>query len=345
MTRELGRSVLGLYKLKDGISPKIRALVEEDFEKALAFLAQHKPGLPELENLQHKALFLDLTRLVPAVFWDKRMDPQVWRMNKPQVWLEELLAYWHKNRTAVITLNYDTLVERVASAVYGANRPKIPTGQLYPLPLTPTLLQGDSIEIDHGKVEHQTSTFKLLKLHGSINWLYSGRPDFSGEELFYIPCRRGLDGVFDNAGGKNPDNVDWRRLAGKFPLIVPPVLDKSGLFNHEALRSMWFQAGEALKRATRVVCLGYSLPDSDLAIAQFLKTCAPSNGMPFEIVDREPRTKEHFEGVLGKNLYELRQEHSGEACIPAFVIRNLIDDWRDKRRAALEIDWLKPTKH
>jgi hypothetical protein len=174
---------------------------------------------------------------------------------------------------------------------------------------------------------------------------YSGRSDFFGEELFFIPCKRGLDGVFDSAEGKNPDNVDWRRLAGKFPLIIPPVLDKGGLFNHEALRSMWFQAREALKRASRVVCLGYSMPDSDLAIAQFLKTCAPPNRIPFEIVDREPKTKEHFEGVLGKSLYELRQEDFGEVCIPAFVIKNLIDDWREKRRAAIEIDWPKTSKH
>jgi hypothetical protein len=74
ITSELGRAALGLYKLKDSISPEIRRLIEEDFENALVFLASDKPWLPESENLRHKALFLDLTkRLVSAVFWDKSL--------------------------------------------------------------------------------------------------------------------------------------------------------------------------------------------------------------------------------------------------------------------------------
>ena len=87
------------------------------------------------------------------------------------------------------------------------------------------------------------------------------------------------------------------------------------------------------------------MPDSDLAIAQFLKTCAPPNRIPFEIVDRELKTRKHFERVLGKNQYELRQVHSGEGCIPKFVIKNLLDDWKEKRRAAIEIERPRATKH
>jgi hypothetical protein len=341
VTNELPKAVLNLYKHTAGISSEIRSLIEEDFEKALTFLATEKPWLGESENLRHRALFLDLTSCVRAVFWDMSGNPLVWGINKPWIWLEELLAYWHNNRSTVITLNYDTLVERVASAKYGENRPRIPTGQLYPMRVTPAVLEGSSIRTGSAPADEKTETFKLFKLHGSINWFYSGRSEFFGEELFYIPCNGGVDGVFDMAEGHNPDGVDSRCLSGKSPLIIPPVLDKSAFLQHEALRSMWFRAGEAIRLASGIVCLGYSLPDSDLAVTQFLKGCAPPKRVRFEIVDLNARDKleskvEHFARFLGSDLYELRQEYSGEGCIPKFVIENCIDDPKEKRRAAGE---------
>jgi hypothetical protein len=207
--------------------------------------------------------------------------------------------------------------------------------------LTPAVLASRSIRTDPVQEEEKMETFKLFKLHGSINWFYSGRSEFFGEELWYIPCERGVDGVFDIVEGGNPDGVDWRRLSGKLPLIIPPVLDKSAFFQHEALRSMWFHAGEALKLASRIICLGYSLPDSDLALTQFLRSCAPPKNVHFEIVDLNVRDKleskiEHFARLLSGDLYEFRHKYSGEACIPTFVIENCIDDPKEKRRAAGE---------
>src|SRR5206468_1039934 len=114
-------------------------------------------------------LFLDLTHLIAAVFWSKSRDPTVWGINRPWLWLEELLAYWHNNRCAVITLNYDTLIECVASATYSQKRPKLSTGEMYPIRLTPAVLEYEPAAKSRERIE----SFKLFKLHGSINWFYS----------------------------------------------------------------------------------------------------------------------------------------------------------------------------
>lgn len=321
VTKELSQEILETYEFQEPISPEIRSMLQEDFEKALTFLVGDKPWLTESDNLRHKALYLELTDRIRAVFWLKRKD--AWPVNAVPEWLQALIAYWHHNRCAVITLNYDTLIEQVASEVYcPKRRPQIPTGELYPIRLTPAV-------IEPTKTGELSQTFRLFKLHGSINWFYSGRSNFFGEELLYVPCKGGVDDAFGVEEHPAPFKVDWCRLrGGKTSLIIPPTLDKSAFFQHEALRSMWFQAGEAIKQASRVICLGYSLPSSDLTMAHFLKTSAPSSGIPFEIVDLELRDRceskvEHFERIIGKSAYEFRQQYSGKECVETFVLSNL----------------------
>jgi hypothetical protein len=334
---QFSQEVLKRYEVKDAIPAEIRRMLEENFESALSFLASDKPWLSESENQRHRAIYLCLTNAIRRVFWRKSKNPEVWNVNSPYHWLEELIAYWHNNRCAVITLNYDTLIECVASTIYSKKRPAIPTGDLYPIRFTKAALTNGLNQAASCKIANPMATFRLFKLHGSINWFYSGHSNFFGEELFYVPCIDGIDGVFDGA-----DNTDWPRLKEKCPLIVPPASDKSGFFQHKDLGSMWFQGGEIIKQANRIICLGYSLPESDLTMAQFLRSCAPASRIRFEIVDLTERDKceskvEHFTRMIGKESYEYRQEYSGGCCIPRFILKELINDPIDKRWVNAEI--------
>jgi hypothetical protein len=223
---ELSKEVLKRCQIKDAIPAEIQRMIEDNFESALSFLASDKPWFSESENQRHKTIYFELTEVIRRIFWRKSKDLEVWNVTIPPQWLEELIAYWHKNRCAVITLNYDTLIECVASKIYSKKRPVIPTGDLYPIHFTEATQTNDLIQTASRKIKNPVETFRLFKLHGSINWFYSGRSNFLGEELFYIPCIDGIDGIFDGADNKN---TDWHRLNEKRPLIVPPTLDKSGL--------------------------------------------------------------------------------------------------------------------
>ena len=173
-------------------------------------------------------------------------------------------------------------------------------------------------------------TFKLFKLHGSINWFYSGRQMFFGEELFCVPCVGGIDGVFDDK-----DVANLQLLKGKCPLIVPPVPDKSDFFQHESLHSMWSQAEIALKKTERVVCLGYSFPEGDSHMIQFLQRSAPEKRIRFEIVDLK-RNEERLKEIVGVGLYDFHQNFEGQICIPNFVSSELIQDKQDRILTRLE---------
>ena len=81
---------------------------------------------------------------------------------------------------SVLTLNYDTLVERAAHEVKvddsGGNLAESIHGPYFSNMLTRS---GDA-----AWGEFKTDSFTYLKLHGSINYYYSGRSDFYGESIY-----------------------------------------------------------------------------------------------------------------------------------------------------------------
>lgn len=128
-------------------------------------------------------------------------------------------------------------------------------------------------------------------------------------------------------------------MTDKVPLIIPPALDKSAFFQHESLRSMWFQASKAIERASRIICMGYSLPTSDLTMAQFLKSSAPPTRIPFEIINLDALDK-HFAQVIG-NGYEFRHNEIDVDCIPWFVVKNCVPNKEDKIHVVRMTHWKK----
>jgi hypothetical protein len=93
--------------------------------------------------------------------------------------------------------------------------------------------------------------FHLLKLHGSINWYYSGTNKFPAEQLY----------------SSDKDSEPETDLS---LFIVPPLLDKSNYYFHTSMNQLWFKAGEALRQADEVYFIGYSLPETDLSVRLLL---------------------------------------------------------------------------
>lgn len=104
------------------------------------------------------------------------------------------------------------------------------------------------------------ASIPLLKLHGSANWAICGecrRIRILGQKLTADPDyfrNRPCDGC-----GKS----------GLRLLLVPPSWDKSEY--SEVMRPVWEKAVSALKAATRICIIGYSMPQSD-AFFRFLLT-------------------------------------------------------------------------
>ncbi len=156
--------------------------------------------------------------------------------------------------------------------------------------------------------------FRLIKLHGSVNWHYSGRDDFHGETIFYS----------DVPGFGPADNVSFRNArtrklldmaADKETLIIPPVSEKTIFFNNETVKGIWKGAAAALRGAAALYIVGYSLPASDLGMRFFLSGNNPPVDTPVHVVNTDAEVLERYKQVLQRPEMSINYLGSDEPVI------------------------------
>jgi hypothetical protein len=112
----------------------------------------------------------------------------------------------------------------------------------------------------------------VLKLHGSLNWLFCRT--CQRLELGATESTRFLT-IFSQIAGNlkeafTPDgaqcSVCGRQL---LPLLVAPSHLKD--YRNPHLSLVWYEAQRMLRQATKVVFIGYSLPDDDVEVVYLLK--------------------------------------------------------------------------
>lgn len=137
-----------------------------------------------------------------------------------------------ERRDTIITFNYDLAIE---TALYGLK-----------VPFTYGL-SGKSVNFGSGISDAifseeyaQPGAPRLLKLHGSVNWALPGEV---GQKLTFYRAY---------------DDVRQNHLT---PLLVPPTWRK---YFAGQLSDVWDAAVRALRTATRIIIIGYSMPATDI---------------------------------------------------------------------------------
>ncbi|GKW36721.1 MULTISPECIES: hypothetical protein [Pectobacterium] len=140
---------------------------------------------------------------------------------------------------------------------------------------------------------------KLLKIHGSLNWLQCSR------------CMRLYVGFNEKAGilrgrtcrhcDKNHDGeLNKNKLISN--LIMPTFLKD---LSNPQYKIIWQNAGIELSEADRLIFIGYSLPSADFEMRQLLSRMIKRN-VEIEIVTyeenptEESKIKGHWEAFFGK---------------------------------------------
>ena len=271
--------------------------LDNNIELWMTYLSQSQPWLDRRFNMSNQALAIEVRRLIRDIITRSSlgsMTPPIaittdLRSSEP-IWLDRLIAQWNARRVSVITLNYDTLVERAAMAFSNPainNGEGIPPSQVYP-PYFSNIRSRRVSLVSSSPLE----TFTFYKLHGSVNWHYSGMEDFYGETIFYSDV---------SPWGSNPDPREIDSLSSaedKETLIIPPVAEKTTYFNNETVRRLWQEASNKLYSAERVFVIGYSLPISDLGMQFFIKQSLPSNGTPWYIVNTDTDVTNRYSDLL-----------------------------------------------
>lgn len=152
-------------------------------------------------------------------------------------------------RSTIITFNYDNLVEKSIQRLGG----RFNYG-----------LKADHEFEDGVSYSDKGEGTAVLKLHGSVNWAYSGR---SGRTFKVY---------------KDYESV---RSNGRVPHIVPPTWNKTIA---ERLAEVWFKAIEKMSTATQIVIIGFSIPATDLHFKYLLAAGMRSNFSLRKIIFVDP---------------------------------------------------------
>lgn len=279
-------AIAELKKSTFGVPETLYAL-GENVELWMSYLSQSQPWLRENDNMYNLSLSGRIRQIIKECIDESTLAAV--STSAPE-WLNPLVMQWHRGSATIITLNYDTLVERASTTLsVSDNREGISLEHIYPPHFSDIRSRTGS-----PWSSNPLNTFTYLKLHGSINWHYSGREDFYGETIYYSPVSSwGEDlSVIERDSREQSNDKDT--------LIIPPVSEKTTYFNNETVRSLWQQASSALEAATRVFVIGYSLPISDLGMRFFLQHAQPIEGTPTYIIDKAPDVVTRYRELLPK---------------------------------------------
>lgn len=298
---ELGDLVLDRLALpKDTLRP-----FGGDLERWLSHLAIDQPWLSSADNLMNRAMFLQASEAVGNCI--DEAEATVISQPPPQ-WLIRLMLDWARREVAIITFNYDLIIERLAEHVLGLVGS---LGDLYGMPIVHRLPLGSGMRYGASPPIWRTPT--LFKLHGSTNWGYGGIDAPPSDQVTLLP--KPLS--WPSRGEGDPETARRQRFLydGLDPLIVPPAGTKNDFYRNRALRAQWMQVSRLLRRAQRLTIIGFSFPPTDLQVRQLVAT---SIGRPeVEVVDRRPDVaeivREMIDPAAAMELY------SGASPLPEFI--------------------------
>ena len=263
-----------------------------DFEAWLSRIAEDQPHLSSWENLERRALYAQAAIAIRDVLLST--ERRAFESRTVERWPYELMRVLDARRATVITMNYDQVIERLATQTLwvdgeDSTAPMTPRGRMV---TANDLLEGlpppgfDRLVMRYQSLPEgvvlsrlkQARTLRLLKLHGSVSW-FAAPADPTGMTLaHWDPEEAGVD---DEA-------LRRRHLPGREPFLVPPSTRKSLYLENPVIREVWYRAREALTAAKSVTVVGYSLPATDTVFGGMIADTLANSDTPVTVVNPEP---------------------------------------------------------
>ena len=249
-----------------------------------------------------------------------------YKTNKPS---HCYLEFWNQieelnKNISFITLNYDTLLEQAFHTLYSKNNfidyccnlmnfEHLEKLQKYHFWIN----TNEPLPVKKGIKPHN---FKVIKIHGSLNWKYCN----CCNQVLLTPWDRKIDLKKNKfLGYTYPDNKEYEFLcpidSTEFQtLIMPPTFVKN--LDQPFLANLRIEAAKEIRAAKKIIIIGYSLSYADIHIKALLK----KNIKPdTEIIVINPRTNEKviqkFES-LSQNLKFIN------ASFEDFLNQNLLEE-------------------
>lgn len=260
----------------------------DNIETLLTYLSSNLPYKTPVQVSADEALYKDITSKLAKYFKQLRSDYNI-DANEP--YIKQFAQYILENKCPCITLNYDLMLEDIlhknTSTEYQESNDNFSV--FYKMPI---INLKNRVPDGYGRLAgtktdiNRINMPEIIKLHGSINWLYSGLSM--------------SDPVYSETG----DEDDYLK-SGLINFIVPPVLDKQSQYNNVIIKSLWTKAFNAIEKARNIYIYGFSFPQTDYSI-RFLFQSALRNNPYYKIyvvnIDSNLEAlKSHYIEIFGEH--------------------------------------------
>ena len=221
------------------------------------------------------------------------------RRIKQNYYLKLLEKLYKNSEPTVISLNYDIILDNAMTRLSERDWPE---GRF----------PSYGCEIKTAVYQNQPNYFgKLLKLHGSLNWMYcpgchrldlgvseSGMGTVKVLDRLYQEIK--LEDRYSCQGSPCPECETFVR-----PVLITPTHRKD--YRNPHVAQVWYQTERALREAECAIFIGYSLPDDDVEVVYLLKrglAKMPANKITVVEFDKQERPfKQHPVGARYRSLF------------------------------------------
>jgi NAD-dependent SIR2 family protein deacetylase len=163
-------------------------------------------------------------------------------------------------------------------------------------------------DIASEKYKERGTYGRLLKLHGSLHWMYcpacqqlelyfSRSGQYFGKALEVLFQASPLDGY--SCQGKSCSRTGCSGHVR--PVMITPTHRKD--YRNPHISRVWYEAQRALQQADRAIIIGYSLPPDDVEVIYLLKRgLAHLEGKQITVVDYSKRRKNADKHPVGQRF-------------------------------------------
>jgi hypothetical protein len=230
--------------------------------------------------------------------------------------LDKFFTNLDVKKSAFISMNWDTVIERRLSALRGV------TDFDYKCEAVRSRFPAKGNSIQKLLLPTGTPSLPLVKMHGSVNWLYCD----NCRQLFWFPPAQALTvakqlitGVEAKKLGFVPPNdfAKWNCIQ----CIDVPLTTRIATFSYlKALdfpmfERSWLSAEQLLRQAKKWIFIGYSLPAADYEFKHLLKRVQLSRKTPVQFVvvtggkkSNTDATYRNYQGFFGRDI---RRKNNG----------------------------------
>lgn len=252
------------FPLMSSLSKNVRSIISDRFENT-SILDNIELALSELKsNSPWKTSY---ARYSDMALYEKIINEIQYHLERPLGTLPEnrvdlvnrLVNTWHVNKSHVLTLNYDLIIEQSVSSIRrgqfrDCNDKDIRflnPWHIYPVPIPHARTRGGN----PWKLGGEERTFSYYKLHGSLN--YYTLPDPYQNQVLYHKHHNEIEEL-----------VEGLQL-----FMVPPTNSKQTFFEHPTLQTIWDKAAKKLANCGkgRIYIVGYSMPMEDFTMLSMLR--------------------------------------------------------------------------